>query len=302
MTAETSADPVLLERRGSIAYVTLNRPDAGNAINLSLARHLLGATETVGTDPAVRCVVLRGNGRLFCAGGDVKALHAAGDALPDMLREILGALHPAILSLATMSKPVIAAVHGPAAGAGIGLAAVADIALAEPAAHFTMAYSRIGLSPDGGATWLLPRLIGLRRTQELALTNRRISADAASAMGLISRVVAEGMLAQEVDALADAFASSAVGALGRTKRLLRDSSGASFEMQLNAEAAHIAQQGATREARLGLAALVERREPDFLAHEATELADAIPEDRRNNTRSRLRHSQRAAQQESRELR
>lgn len=258
-------DPVQLGREGGVAYITLNRPDSGNAINLPLARCLLEATMAVEADPAIRCVVVRASGRMFCAGGDVKALHAAGDALPELLREILTYLHPAITCLTKMNKPVVTAIHGPAAGAGIGLAAVGDIALAEPEAHFTMAYSRIGLTPDGGATWLLPRLIGLRRAQELSLTNRRVSAAEAAAMGLITRVVAEGTLAHEVDALAEALASSAVDALGRTKRLLLTSGEATLAEQLEAESENIAQQGGTIEGRTGIAAFVERRKPNFAA-------------------------------------
>lgn len=259
-----STDPVLVERDGAIAYITLNRPDAGNAIDVSLARCLLDATIEVETDSAVRCVVLRSSGRMFCAGGDVKALHAAGDALPKLLNEILEYLHPAILRLATMAKPVITAIHGPAAGAGVGLAAVGDVAIAASDAHFTMAYSRIGLTPDGGTTWLLPRLVGLRRAQELALTNRRVNADEAAAMGLITRVVASAELLREVDTIATSFVRSAVGALGETKRLLLASAVATLEEQLEAECQSISSQGGTAESRMGLLAFVERREPDFM--------------------------------------
>jgi 2-(1,2-epoxy-1,2-dihydrophenyl)acetyl-CoA isomerase len=195
----------------------------------------------------------------------VKRLHAAGDALPGLLRDILVSLHPAISCLATMGKPVVTAIHGPAAGAGVGLAAVGDIALAEPDAHFTVAYSRIGLTPDGGATWLLPRLIGLRRTQELALTNRRVSAEEAAAMGLITRVVARGTLEREVDALAEALAQGPVGALGRTRRLLLASGQADLDAQLESERENITEQGGTAESRTGIAAFIERREPDFAA-------------------------------------
>ncbi|HEY0940340.1 MAG TPA: enoyl-CoA hydratase/isomerase family protein [Steroidobacter sp.] len=258
-------DPVLIDRKGAVAYLTLNRPEAGNAVDVALSRCLLDAIVAVEADPAVRCVVVRGNGRMFCAGGDVKGLHAAGDALPEFLNEILVSLHPAIVRLARMNKPVVTAIHGPAAGAGVGLAAVGDVALAEPDAHFTMAYSRIGLTPDGGATWLLPRLIGLRRAQELALTNRRVSAEEAAAIGLITRVVAKGTLAQEVDALAASLARSAVGALGTTKRLLLASDEATLEEQLDAESACITEQGGTDESRTGIAAFVERRDPDFSA-------------------------------------
>ena len=260
-------DPVLLDRKGAVAYLTLNRPDAGNAIDMPLARSLLAAIVVAEADPTVRCVVIRGSGRMFCAGGDVKALHAAGDALPEFLTEILAHVHPAIVRLARMSKPVVTAIQGPAAGAGVGLAAVGDVALAEPEAHFTMAYSRLGLTPDGGATWLLPRLVGLRRAQELALTNRRVSAEEAAAMGLITRVVAKGTLAHEVDVLAKSLAKSAVGALGRTKHLLLASGDAALEEQLKAERENIAEQGSTAESRTGIAAFVERREPDFVATE-----------------------------------
>ena len=253
------SDAILLSRRDAIATITLNRPQAGNAIDVAFAQSLLNAVAEAEADPAVRCVIVRGNGRLFCAGGDVKKLHAAGDALPELLREILTYLHPAIVRLARMDKPVITAIHGPAAGAGVGLAAIGDIALAEPAAHFTLAYSRIGLTPDAGATWLLPRLIGLRRSQELALANRRLSADEAAAIGLITRVVEQGTLMQEVEALADSFARSAGGVLGNTKRLLLAADTASIEQQLDAELEAIVQQGASAESQAGIAAFGSRR-------------------------------------------
>jgi len=255
---------VLFERKGAVAVLTLNRPDVGNAIDVPLAQALLEAAIACDTDDALRCVVIRGSGRMFCAGGDVGRLHAAGDALPALLKEITAYLHPAIVRFARMEKPVITAVHGAAAGAGVGLAVMGDIVLAEPRAHFTLAYTRIGLTPDGGATWLLPRLIGLRRTQDLALTNRRVSAEEAVAIGLITRVVAESTLEHETDALAEQLAQGPVGALGRTKGLLLDAAGAGLEAQLEAETRTIATQGATAESRLGLAAFIERKPPSFL--------------------------------------
>lgn len=267
-------DPVLFDRRGAVACLTLNRPEVGNAIDLAMARALLDAAVACDADPAIRCVLVRGNGRMFCAGGDVGRLHAAGDALPALLKEIIAYLHPAILRLARMEKPVITAVHGPAAGAGVGLAAVGDIALAEPAAHFTLAYPRIGLSPDGGATWLLPRLIGLRRTQELILTNRRVHAEEAAAIGLVTRVVPAGTLGDEAEALARELAGAATGALGRTKHLLLASAAAALEAQLEAESTAIAAQGATAESRRGIGAFVGRTAPVF--HAADGAAGAGP--------------------------
>ncbi|MCL4714357.1 MAG: enoyl-CoA hydratase/isomerase family protein [Hyphomonadaceae bacterium] len=261
-------EPVLLDRNGTIAYITLNRPERGNAIDVPLACALLEATTAVETDDGVRCVVLRANGPMFCVGGDVKGLYAAGDALATLLDDILAYLHPAIGRLASMNKPVISAIQGPSAGAGLGLAVVGDIALAEPTAHFTTAYSKIGLSPDGGTTWLLPKLVGLRRAQELSLTSCRVSADEAAAIGLITRVVPQGALAYEVDALAEELANSAVGALGRTKRLLLASAEAAFDEQLEAERENIVRQGSTSEGKSGVAAFIERRKPNFGASEA----------------------------------
>jgi 2-(1,2-epoxy-1,2-dihydrophenyl)acetyl-CoA isomerase len=196
-------------------------------------------------------------------GGDVKALHAAGGGLPGLLREILAHLHPAIACLARMGKPVVTAVHGPAAGAGLGLATVGDIALAEPDAHFTTSYSRIGLTPDGGATWLLPRLVGLRRAQELVLTSRRVPAEEAAAIGLTTRIVPKGSLADEADAVAAQLAEGPTRAIGRSKRLLLMGADAGLEQQLDVESEWIAEQGGTPEPDAGLSALVERRKPHF---------------------------------------
>jgi 2-(1,2-epoxy-1,2-dihydrophenyl)acetyl-CoA isomerase len=254
--------PVLFERRDAVAWLTLNRPDFGNAIDVPLARALFEAVAAADEDVGIRCVVIRGNGRLFCAGGDVSQLHAAGEDRSRLLDEILCWLHPAMLRLAEMEKPVVTAVQGPAAGAGLGLAAIGDIALAGSDAHFTMAYSKIGLSPDAGATWLLPRLVGMRRAQELALTNRRLSAAEAAQMGLITRAVPHESLAAEVEATVSALVSSAAGAIGRTKQLLFASGGA-LRDQLEAERAAIIAQGASEESRIGFAAFSERRAPDF---------------------------------------
>ncbi len=255
--------PVLFELRDAIAFLTLNRPEAGNAIDEALARALLEAACHAAEDPAVRCVILRGEGRMFCAGGDVKALHAAGQDRPQLLRAILAHLHPAMLRLAQMDKPIVTAVNGPAAGAGVALAAVGDIVLASSDAHFTMAYSRIGLTPDAGCTWLLPRLIGLRRTQELALLNRRVSAAEAETIGLITRAVPPAKLGPSVAEMAGQLAESAAGALGATKELLRLGQEHDLETMLKIECEYIAGQGGSAESDEGFAAFAERRHPNF---------------------------------------
>jgi 2-(1,2-epoxy-1,2-dihydrophenyl)acetyl-CoA isomerase len=256
-------EAILLERHGAVARIVLNRPALGNAIDIPMARALMEAAIACDEDDAVRCVLLTGAGRLFCAGGDVAAFGNAGDQLPALLKEITAYVHAAVSRLLRMNKPVVTAINGPAAGAGIGLALLGDIALADPTAHFTLAYTGIGMSPDGGATWLLPRLIGLRRAQELSLRNRRVKADEAAAIGLVTRVTAEGALAGEALALAEELACSATSALGATRRLLLDGATASLEAQLEAESRAIAGQARTPEGKEGIAAFIGKRPPHF---------------------------------------
>lgn len=254
---------ILLEREGPVARITLDRPDLGNAFDIPMARELMETVIRVAGDDAIRCVVLTGSGRLFCAGGDVKAFSNAGDQLPDFLKEITVYLHGALANLARMPKPLVGAINGPVAGAGVGVAILGDIVLADPSAHFTLAYTGIGMSPDGGTTWLLPRLIGLRRAQEICLTNRRIGAEEAAQIGLVTRVTEAGKLAEESAALAQQLAAGATTALGATRRLLADSFSATFESHMEAESRSISAQGRSKEGREGIAAFVEKRKPDF---------------------------------------
>jgi 2-(1,2-epoxy-1,2-dihydrophenyl)acetyl-CoA isomerase len=259
-----SATPSLLfERNGPIATLKLNRPDVGNAIDIPLARALMEAAIACDEDDAIRCVVVTGSGRLFCAGGDVVSFNGAGESIGSFLKEITVYHHAAISRLAHMNKPVVTAINGPVAGGGIGLALVGDIAIAARSAHFTLAYSALGLSPDGGSTWLLPRLIGLRRTQEMALLNRRITAEEAVSLGMITRVVDDAALSAEAADVATRLATSATQALGKVRSLLLHSSTASFESQMQAEADAIAAMGQSPHGREGVAAFVAKRRPDF---------------------------------------
>lgn len=214
-------------------------------------------------DDSVRCVVLTGAGRLFCAGGDVMAFAAGGDKVQVMLKEITAYLHAAIARLARMPKPLVTMINGPAAGAGLSLAALGDIALAGRSAHFTPAYPALGLSPDGGATWLLPRLVGLRRAQEMALLNQRVTAEGAAAMGLITRVIDDEALAGETDTVAQKLAGSATLALGRARQLLADSFTNSLETQMEMEARAIADLSRTPHGREGIGAFAAKRKPKF---------------------------------------
>lgn len=254
---------VLLARDGGIATITLDRPDQGNAIDMDMARALDAVARDCAGDPAVRCVVLAGNGRLFSAGGDIAAFAAAGDRAGAFLHELASALHEAVLVLARMDKPLLTLVHGPAAGAGLSLALLGDVVLAGDAAHFTAAYSGIGLTPDGGMSWLLPRVAGLRVAQEMILTNRRVGAEEAARLGLVTRVVPDADLAAEVQAMAARLAAAPVRALGAARALLLDSSTRDLAAHLVVEADSIAAAGAGAEGREGVAAFLERRKPDF---------------------------------------
>lgn len=258
-----------LEVDGAIARITLDRPEVGNALDVPMARELLAVASRCERDTAIRCVLMTGRGKLFCAGGDVLEFSRAGDRLPEFLGEITAPLHAALSILARMNKPLVTAVNGAAAGAGIGLSIVGDVALADPAAVFTLAYTAIGMTPDGGSTWLLTRLVGLRRAQELCLTNRRLTAMEAAGMGLITRVVDAGTLAAEANAVAAQLASGATIALGATRRLLVDSYTSTFESQMERESRTIAAQARTHDGREGIAAFVAKRKPHFTGKSPT---------------------------------
>lgn len=261
----TEDAPLLIERQGAVVRLILNRPKAGNAINVELARALMDAAIECDEDPGVRCVVLTGAGRMFCVGGDVKLFASAGERIPHLLKELTSYLHSAIARLARMQKPLITIVNGPAAGAGFSLALLGDIALTSPDASFTLAYGKLGLSPDGGATFLLPRLIGLRRAQELMLTDPTLTARQALDLGLVTRVCEDAeALSSQTDALAEQLARGGVQAWGRTRELLLASYGATLESHLEAEARSIAVAGRGEESREGIAAFVERRPADFI--------------------------------------
>jgi 2-(1,2-epoxy-1,2-dihydrophenyl)acetyl-CoA isomerase len=261
----SEAGPLLFTRDNNIARLTLNRPQAGNAIDVPLARALMEAAIECDDDDGIRCVLLTGAGRMFCVGGDIGGFAAAGEKTPALLKELTAYLHSAVSRFSRMGKPMVTAVNGPAAGAGFSLSLLGDIAIAAQSAHFTPAYTAIGLSPDGGATWLLPRLVGLRRAQEMALLNKRVRAAEAVEMGLITRVVEDAALIDLADAIAAQLASAATRALGRPRNLLLASYGNALEEHLEPEARNIAAAGRDAEGREGLAAFLAKRKPDFRA-------------------------------------
>jgi 2-(1,2-epoxy-1,2-dihydrophenyl)acetyl-CoA isomerase len=254
---------LLFEIRDNVAFVTLNRPQAANAFNVDLARDLAYAAMRCDEDRAVRAVLIRGAGAMFCGGGDVKGFAAQGDGVARHIKEITTYLHAAVSRLVRMDAPCVAAVHGSAAGAGMSLACAADFVLAGASARFTMAYTRIGLSPDGSSTYFLPRIVGLKRAIELALTNRVLSASEALALGIVTTVVPDGQLNEEAEKLARSLAAGPTAAFGATRRLMHSGFNETLETQMELETRSIATLSATEDGREGVRAFVEKRAPKY---------------------------------------
>ncbi|MGB6355232.1 MAG: enoyl-CoA hydratase/isomerase family protein [Steroidobacteraceae bacterium] len=252
-----------LEIRDHIAFLTLARPEAANTMNLQFGREFLAAALAIEAASAVRAVVLTGRGKNFCFGGDLKGMVASGGDVRAFLSELTTNLHAGIALLARLDAPVIAAVNGTAAGAGLGLVLAADLAIAARSAKFAPAYTAVGLTPDAGCTFLLPRAVGYKRAMEMFLTNRVLDAQTALEWGLINQVVEDETLAETAAALAARFAAGPAGAFGAVKRLMGEAVGG-FEAQLARESRSIASRGATAEGREGIAAFLEKRPPCFL--------------------------------------
>jgi 2-(1,2-epoxy-1,2-dihydrophenyl)acetyl-CoA isomerase len=229
-------EPIALERHGQIAVIALNRPNNGNALDPTASRELQAAAIRCDADPDIAAVVLTGRGKLFCGGGDTRFFPTAGADRHRLLTETVISLNGALTRLLRMAKPLVVAVNGPAAGAGLGLAMAGDEVLAAPGATFSTAYAAIGISPDVGVSWMLPRLVGLRRAQNLLYSNRRVPAEEAAHIGLISRVVPLETLLEDALAQAAQLARIAPRAFSDTRRLLLQSSGASLEEHLEDEA------------------------------------------------------------------
>lgn len=246
-----------------VATLTLQRPEAYNALDLRLATELHDAVVTCSENEAVRAVVLTGSGRAFCAGGDVKGFGEQMDQIGKHLKILTTALHAAISCLVRMPKPTITAVNGIAAGGGMSLALAGDLIVATESARFTMAYTQIGASPDGSSSFLLPRLVGVKRALALTFLNRTLSAHEAMEWGLVTQVFPDARFQDEVLALALQLAHGPTHAYGRAKALLYDSTSATLETQMAHEAQSIAACGHTADFREGVSAFLAKRPPVF---------------------------------------
>jgi 2-(1,2-epoxy-1,2-dihydrophenyl)acetyl-CoA isomerase len=253
------ADEVLTRREGAVLTITLNRPEVFNAFNAALHAALAEALREA-ADPAVRAVVVTGAGKGFCAGQDLKEFSEVAGSIRDRLEQTY---HPNIRAVRALEKPVLAAVNGPCAGAGLSFAAACDLRIASDAATFVPGFVGIGLVPDSGGSWFLHRLLGYARAFEWMSSNRRLSAAEAHAWGLVSEVTEADALAARAAELAATYAALPTRAIGMTKRLFEHAATASLEEQLALEAE--LQQAATQTADFaeGVGAFLEKRPPEF---------------------------------------
>ena len=256
-----SFETVRYEVADAVATITLDRPDALNALTIALKGDLLAAFRAVDRDRGVRAVVLTGEGREFCAGQDLKE-RLQPDAAP-LAVELRARYNPIIRAMRALDQPIVGAINGVAAGAGASLAFACDVRLASELASFRPAFGRIGLVPDSGATWFLPRLVGSARAAELALLDDPISAADAERIGLVARVVPADSLAGEARSLAVRLAALAPVALALTKHALERSWSVSLDAALDDEAYRQGIAGATADHQEGIAAFVQKRQPQF---------------------------------------
>jgi 2-(1,2-epoxy-1,2-dihydrophenyl)acetyl-CoA isomerase len=256
-------EQIIFETKDGVGWIRLNRPDKLNALTHQLSGEALDALEQIAKDPEIRSVVITGEGRGFCAGQDLTEFQAQGLenlSVADHLRANYNRLVQAIVDL---PKPVIAGVNGVAAGAGASLAMACDIRLASDKASFTQAFVKIGLVPDSGGNWLLPRIVGYAKALELSMTGEKIDAAEAHRIGLVNSVVPAEKFAEELEASARWLAQMPTGAIGATKRIMSEALLLSLPETLEREAVAQQEQVGSHDFREGVDAFIEKREPRF---------------------------------------
>ncbi len=260
-----SFETVIYELNGSVATIQMNRPDALNALSLQLGKDLKSALEKAIEDE-VRAILLTGSGRAFCSGGDLREMKAMGDSegnIEAFLDSPLKALHDVILLIRETPIPFIAAVNGVCAGAGTNFALACDLVLAADDASFNEAFVRIGLSPDCGGTFFLPRAVGEKISTELFMTGGTLDAKRAAEIGMINRVVPPSDLLDEAMKLAQQLAKGPTGSYGRIKRMMNATFSNDLRTQLDLEADCQLESGKSEDFKEGVAAFFEKRSPGF---------------------------------------
>ena len=264
-----SGNTVLIERSGGVMQVTLNRPDKLNAFTHEMHTELRAGLEAASADPQCRVVVLTGAGRAFSAGQDLAEIGTGGDASrPDAGSRLEQAYNPLIKLIASLEKPVVCSVNGIAAGAAANIALACDLVYAARSASFLQAFARIGLIPDAGGTWVLPRLVGAARARGLAMLAEPLTAEKAEAWGLIWKVVDDDKLQGEVAAVATRLASAPTYALALAKRALAAAATNTLAQQLDLERDLQRLAGASPDAKEGVAAFLEKRPPKYTGSKA----------------------------------
>ncbi|TLY59369.1 MAG: 2-(1,2-epoxy-1,2-dihydrophenyl)acetyl-CoA isomerase [Gammaproteobacteria bacterium] len=254
---------ILFETADGIARLTLNRPERLNSFNTEMHAEVRAALASLKDQPA-RVLVITGAGRGFCAGQDLNERAVApGGAPPDLAASIEQSYKPLVLALRSLGLPVLAAVNGVAAGAGANIALACDLVIAARSASFVQAFSKLGLVPDSGGTWFLPRLVGTARAMGLALLGEKLSAEQAAAWGLIWRCVEDGELAEVVDALARQLAAAPTRALARTRQAIYEGWSRTLPQQLDVERDCQGELGHSADYTEGVAAFAEKRTPRF---------------------------------------
>ena len=258
------SDLILTDLADGVLTITLNRPQVLNSFTAAMAASMQAALRRAADDAAVRAVLLAANGRAFCAGQDLaEVLPAADGAMPDLGAVIHRDYNPIIRGVRHLEKPVVCAVNGVAAGAGANLAFACDITLAAEGASFIQSFAKIGLIPDGGGTFNLPRLVGMQRATALAMLGDKLPAATAKEWGLVYDVVPDAELAEKARAIAVRLASMPTRGLGLTKRGFNASHGHTLDQQLDLEEQLQREAGTTRDYAEGVRAFVEKRKPTF---------------------------------------
>lgn len=250
------------ELKDKTAYLTLNRPQVFNSFNREMALLLQRELDNCEKNPEVRAIVITGNGKAFCAGQDLKEV-TSPELNPGFKKILEEHYNPIISKIRKIEKPIIAAVNGVTAGAGANIALACDIVIASENASFIQAFSKIGLVPDSGGTFFLPRLVGFQKASALMMLGDKISAEEAEKLGMIYKVVSVENFSQEVNNIASILSKMPTKALGYTKRLLNDSMGNSLEDQLNLEGKLQIESAQTEDYAEGVDAFVNKRKPEF---------------------------------------